>query len=261
MSSGKSFYDQRGKVYLSEPMVAYVYKGRLMLRKLPSRVERVKTAKHINHINRFSYISRAWTGLTEKEQAGWEAYAEMVYDVRDRERQDVTGDCGGIIPRRRIPATGKGAFIQSNMLLYSAGLSEIRKSPPFNTGFPPAPTSVSLAYENGVAEVRWDDPIVIVGGVAPTIGKVRIWARFSTSIGRSHLQIIGVVDIPSSRVFTFDRIRMPTNNRGAANDMMLADFRTGMLHVQTDTVVTYGEGGAVRSVGSNTEKKAVRYGV
>ena len=260
MSSGRSLYDQRGKIYLGAPMVAYIRNGMLILRKYPDKITRTRTQRTVEHTARFTYISRAWTTLTEKEQAEWEAYSRMLYSASERMREEATGRRIGIIPRRRMPSTGRCAFIQANMLAYTVGITVIRRKAPFNTGFPPAPTNIALVYENGIARMTWDDPIVAVNGVAPTVKKVRIWTSLNVVRNgkRGYHQLVGSVDIPSGGVFTFSSIRI-SGGRGRVVDVPLADFASGFLYVQTDTVVADGEeSGAVRSVGSNIDKKPIR---
>ncbi|OHB70965.1 MAG: hypothetical protein A2W23_07865 [Planctomycetes bacterium RBG_16_43_13] len=144
------------------------------------------------------------------------------------------------------------------MLLRSVGVEEIRRIPPFNTGFPPAPTDVRLDYKDGIATVTWRDPIVKVGDVTPTLAKVRIWVAFSSTEMAIKRAILAVVDVPSAGEYTFDRVRMSKRDKGVVGEVLLAEIRSGALRVQLDTVVSYGEGvGAVRSVGSNTERKGI----
>lgn len=87
-------------------------------------------------------LSRAWSGLTTVQRAGWESWADA------RPRPDWTGTL--------IRMTGENAYIACNSLLMDAGESAVDTAP--SVVGPAAVGGLSVTPSSGTLKVDWTAP-------------------------------------------------------------------------------------------------------
>ena len=140
MAKGRSFFDLRGGVDLSDTVVSTQWKGMLVVRSYPMLSGYQKSPAQERSCALKSMFNPMWFGtLDVLQRAKWEAYAKMSGCAHEQNKRMTTGTIG-IIPRQGVLMAGVHQFVRSNMLAANSGLAYPRLEAPLASGLPPAPT-------------------------------------------------------------------------------------------------------------------------
>lgn len=166
MAIGSSLSRLQGRIILDEPMVAYNWKGLVVVRRYAKEIHITKTSKLVKSQDAFTKYTQAWPNLDLSTQDFWDYAVKLILGGAYKYRKsEAVSFKGAVIRRSRSPVmSGMNFFVSCSMLGESADFDNLpRTMPPFGSPTPCSPLIENAFYDHKLeaAVVEIQEPALI----------------------------------------------------------------------------------------------------
>ncbi len=238
-----------GKLKLFDKMIGFNWKGLQVFRSEAGNISQIPSnPSKIIKSKATELASRWYIGLTQTQRDAWDVYAQQLNSAAKEISNRIGNGAKNITRSKTKLMSGFNAYIGSNLVAFTRGLTIPKDEAPISTPIPTPPLNVAVSITGYVATVTWLDPPTTMFLPGSTV-VVAIFIQVQKKITHA-THIAAILPVPSPQTFNISFVRLGGARTGTV--LPLNKFDKGELRVQMDTLVSEGAPiGAVLSPPSN----------